>query len=78
MAPNEVAARVAKGSFYCIYLISAFSRTLDLAEKLADLCGYAGRITEMLHIVDSASVRPLCPSRTTTLPSSRNYFSLSF
>mmetsp|Transcript_83835 Transcript_83835/g.233886 ORF Transcript_83835/g.233886 Transcript_83835/m.233886 type:complete len:787 (-) Transcript_83835:257-2617(-) len=51
LSPGEVAKKVSQGSFSCLYLINAFSTTLDAAEKLSNLGGLAGRLSEAFSVL---------------------------
>jgi ATP-binding cassette subfamily D (ALD) protein 4 len=45
----SISALVARGSYACLYLISAFSQVLETSEALARAMGSAGRVLELLH-----------------------------
>ncbi|GAB1297630.1 Lysosomal cobalamin transporter ABCD4 [Apodemus speciosus] len=47
LSPTELSTLVSKNAFVCIYLISCFSRLIDLSTTLSDVAGYTHRIGEL-------------------------------
>ncbi|XP_075387515.1 lysosomal cobalamin transporter ABCD4 isoform X2 [Tenrec ecaudatus] len=55
--PTELSALVSKNAFVCIYLISCFSRLIDLSTTLSDVAGYTHRIGELQETLLDMSLK---------------------
>ncbi|KAM6170896.1 lysosomal cobalamin transporter ABCD4 isoform 2-T2 [Erethizon dorsatum] len=47
LSPTELSTLVSKNAFVCIYLISCFTKLIDLSTTLSDVAGYTHRIGEL-------------------------------
>uniref|UniRef100_A0A8D1NS68 ATP binding cassette subfamily D member 4 n=1 Tax=Sus scrofa TaxID=9823 RepID=A0A8D1NS68_PIG len=47
LSPTELSTLVSKNAFVCMYLISCFTRLIDLSTPLSDVAGYTHRIGEL-------------------------------
>uniref|UniRef100_A0A4X1THT1 ATP binding cassette subfamily D member 4 n=1 Tax=Sus scrofa TaxID=9823 RepID=A0A4X1THT1_PIG len=47
LSPTELSTLVSKNTFVCMYLISCFTRLIDLSTPLSDVAGYTHRIGEL-------------------------------
>ncbi|XP_058511322.1 lysosomal cobalamin transporter ABCD4 isoform X2 [Ochotona princeps] len=61
LTPTELSALVSKNAFVCIYLISCFTRLIDLSTTLSDVAGYTHRIGELQEtLLDMSSKSQDC------------------
>ncbi|XP_059995073.1 lysosomal cobalamin transporter ABCD4 isoform X12 [Lagenorhynchus albirostris] len=51
LSPTELSTLVSKNAFVCMYLISCFTRLIDLSTTLSDVAGYTHRIGELQEIL---------------------------
>ncbi|XP_032478386.1 ATP-binding cassette sub-family D member 4 isoform X4 [Phocoena sinus] len=47
LSPTELSTLVSKNAFVCMYVISCFTRLIDLSTTLSDVAGYTHRIGEL-------------------------------
>ncbi|EHB15439.1 ATP-binding cassette sub-family D member 4 [Heterocephalus glaber] len=47
LSPTELSTLVSKNAFVCIYLISCFTKLIDLSTTLSDVAGYTHRLGEL-------------------------------
>lgn len=57
LSPTELSALVSKNAFVCIYLISCFTRLIDLSTTLSDVAGYTHRIGELQEALLDMSLK---------------------
>lgn len=57
LSPTELSTLVSKNAFVCIYLISCFSRLIDLSTTLSDVAGYTHRIGELQETLLDMSLK---------------------
>ncbi|XP_066198651.1 lysosomal cobalamin transporter ABCD4 isoform X4 [Saccopteryx leptura] len=57
LSPTELSTLVSKNAFVCIYLISCFTRLIDLSTTLSDVAGYTHRIGELQETLLDMSLK---------------------
>ncbi|XP_006865671.1 PREDICTED: ATP-binding cassette sub-family D member 4 [Chrysochloris asiatica] len=57
LSPTELSTLVSKNAFVCIYLISCFTRLIDLSTTLTDVAGYTHRIGELQETLLDMSLK---------------------
>ncbi|XP_071069894.1 lysosomal cobalamin transporter ABCD4 isoform X4 [Dasypus novemcinctus] len=57
LSPPELSTLVSKNAFVCIYLISCFTRLIDLSTTLSDVAGYTHRIGELQETLLDMSLK---------------------
>ncbi|XP_041615722.1 lysosomal cobalamin transporter ABCD4 isoform X1 [Vulpes lagopus] len=57
LSPTELSTLVSKNAFVCIYLISCFTRLIDLSSTLSDVAGYTHRIGELQETLLDMSLK---------------------
>ncbi|XP_060031449.1 lysosomal cobalamin transporter ABCD4 isoform X2 [Erinaceus europaeus] len=57
LSPTELSTLVSKNAFVCIYLISCFTRLIDLSTTLSDVAGYTHRIGELQEALLDMSLK---------------------
>ncbi|XP_069345003.1 lysosomal cobalamin transporter ABCD4 isoform X6 [Eulemur rufifrons] len=57
LSPTELSTLVSKNAFVSIYLISCFSRLIDLSTTLSDVAGYTHRIGELQETLLDMSLK---------------------
>ncbi|XP_015994433.2 lysosomal cobalamin transporter ABCD4 isoform X2 [Rousettus aegyptiacus] len=57
LSPTELSTLVSKNAFVCIYLISCFTRLIDLSTTLSDVAGYTHRIGELQDTLMDVSLK---------------------
>ncbi|XP_016063690.1 PREDICTED: ATP-binding cassette sub-family D member 4 isoform X8 [Miniopterus natalensis] len=57
LSPTELSTLVSKNAFVCIYLISCFTRLIDLSTTFSDVAGYTHRIGELQETLLDMSLK---------------------
>ncbi|KAM5244634.1 lysosomal cobalamin transporter ABCD4 isoform 2-T2 [Hipposideros larvatus] len=57
LSPTELSTLVSKNAFVCIYLISCFTRLIDLSTTFSDVAGYTYRIGELQDTLLAMSLK---------------------
>ncbi|XP_041428901.1 lysosomal cobalamin transporter ABCD4 isoform X1 [Xenopus laevis] len=64
LSPAELSELISKNAFVSIYLISCFSKLIDLSSSLCDVAGYTHRIAELKEVMLDISRSHNCSNNT--------------